>query len=104
MKQSNIDSIINPYRENRMKFYDAILEFDFGKSDLTEFFQNWQAVINLSQHDSYSPYHELNDILFVLGKTDGDGKRCNDYLQYLIIEKLPISDETWDVYQSVSAK
>lgn len=104
MNQSNIDSIINPYKENRMKFYDAILEFDFDKSDLTEFIENWQAVINISQLDTYSPYHELNDILFVLGKTDGDGKRCNDYLQYLIIEKLPISDETWAEFLSGSPK
>ncbi len=104
MNDNMNQSAINPYRENRVKFCDALLKFDFDKSDLTEFIENWQAVINISQLDTYSPYHELNDLLFVLDKTRGDGKRCNLYLQHLIIEQLPISDETWADYLAASEK
>lgn len=87
-----------------MKFCEALQKFDFGTSDLTEFIDNWRAVISLSPLDTYSPYHELNDILFVLGKTRGDGRLCNGYLRHLIVERLPISDETWADFLSGSPK
>ena len=90
---------MNVYRQNRVDFYDLILEFEFTIDDSLQFIQNWRDIINLKKDGDYSPYLELNDLDFLLKMTKGDGDIANQYLQELILAGGTISDDSWHQFQ-----
>lgn len=90
----------NVYRTNRADFYEKILEFDFSEEELNTFLLDWEGIIRSHSDDTYSPYLELHDLIFLFTVTKGDGKAAVEYLNTLVYAGEVISDESWEKFKN----
>lgn len=81
------------FKENRKIFYEKYLEFDFNGDGGNVFFTNWYHIIR--DKENMTPATELEDIEFLLDKSNGDGDVANDYMQDILSEGEEFGIESW---------